>query len=332
MKPRSIIALIVSAVLILGGIITCVVASSMAKSDGVMLFPEESPNGDLVYRMDLKNTTKITVNSADADISIVGGAERSVIEVVNFNANYYKLSQSNGSLTFGQVDDFLSMFKFWDNGFSFKGMRYLLRFGDDTAGTKKIIIKLSDADDIKLVNITSDTGDISVSDCTFAADYTLRADKGKVILNNIANSLSFNVSGKNTAFDVTECKTGIMKVNAATVSASIKKLTADSFSLGMTDGSLLLDDYSIGELEVKTEKGNVDLSSYNCNEGSVASKSGKVELSFDDTSILTATVTTKTGKVSVNGEFTDSFSVNSVDPKHRISIVTDDGDVYITHP
>ncbi len=332
MKPRSIIALIVSAVLILGGIITCVVASSMAKNDGVMLFPEENSNGDLVYKMDLKNTTKITVNSADADIFIEGGAEKSVIEVVNFNANYYKLSQSNGSLTFGQVDDFLSMFKFWDNGFSFKGMRYLLRFGDDTAGLKKIIIRLADTDDIKLVNISSDSGDISLSDCAFTADYTLRADNGKIRLENIENSLSFNVSGKKTSLDIKECKTGSMKINIDTISSDISALTADSFSLGMTDGAFVIGDYTIGELEVKTENGSVALSSYNCREGSVTSKSGKVEISFDDTSALAATVTTKTGKVSVNGEFTDSFSINSADPDHRISIVTDDGDVYITHP
>jgi len=332
LKPRSIISLIVSAVLILCGIITCVVASSIAEGDGVMLFPEADKNGDLVYKMELKGTTKISVNAAGADVSVVGGAEKSVIEVVNFNANYYKLSQSNGALSFVEVDDFFSMFKFWDNGFSFKGMRYLLRFGDDTNGPEKIIIRLADGDDIKSVNITSDSGDISVEDCSFNSDYTIRANSGKVDISDIESSHSFNISGKDTDLSIENCKTSSLKVNGDVLTADILSLTSDDITLNAKDGSVNIADSGAKTLTASLEKAAVSISPYKFANGSVTSTTGKVTLGLADTDSLAASVSTTTGKICVNGEFTEGFSKNTPDPNYRFSVVTGDGDVYITHP
>lgn len=332
MRPRSIISIIIAAVLILGGIITCAVASAKAKSDGVMLFPEADDKGNLVYRMELDGTSKITVDAADADITIVGGAERSMIEVVNFNANYYKLTKSNGSVNFAQVDDFMSMFKFWDNGFSFKGMRYILRFGDDAPGSKEVIISLCDSDDIRLVNLSTDTGEISLENCAFAADYTVKAENGKATLKNVTASSSISLFGNSAEITVLDCTTEKLTVNGDSASASLSGITAKESTVKTADGSVSVDGGTIDNLSLTTVSGGISLASCKYAEASVVTESGKVTVGFDSTDNLAANVTTKNGKISVNGEFKESFAVNSAVPDKKISITTSGGDVYITHP
>ncbi|MBQ7827309.1 MAG: DUF4097 family beta strand repeat protein [Clostridia bacterium] len=332
MRPRSIISLIIAAVFILGGIITCAVASAKANADGVMLFPEADDNGNLVYRMELDGTSKITVDAADADITVVGGAESSMIEVVNFNANYYKLAKSNGSVTFAQVDDFMSMFKFWDNGFSFKGMRYILRFGDDAPGGKKVIISLSDEDDIRLVNLSTDTGEITLENCGFAADYTVKAENGKATLKNITNSSSISLFGNSAEITAEDCSTEKLSINCNSVNTSLSGFTAKESTVKTTDGSITVNGCSMDSMNLTTVSGGISLTSCKYAEASLVTESGKVSLDFESTDNLAANVTTKNGKISVNGEFKESFAVNPAVPDKKISITTSGGDVYITHP
>ena len=125
-RTASVVAVIVAAVLILSGIIVCAVGSAAAKSSGVMIYPEDE-NGNSVYKYDFteKNITKISVSVKDSDITVTHGGTSSYIEIRNFNANYYKLSTENNILSFSEIDNVASMFKFWEGGFSFKGMRYL---------------------------------------------------------------------------------------------------------------------------------------------------------------------------------------------------------------
>lgn len=332
MKPRSIISLIVAAVLVLAGIITCVIASAKADADGVMLFPEGNADGDLVYKMELDGISKVTVDAADADITVIGGAESSSIEVVNFNANYYKLTENGGSLNFAQVDDFLSMFKFWDNGFSFKGMRYILRFGDDAAGNKQVIIRLADSDDIRLVNLSTNTGTVSLENCSFGADYTVKAENGKAVLNGVTNAASLSIHGNSADVSITDSVTDKLAVNGNALSTSLYSVTAKESTVKVTDGNVDIKSSAADTLSVSTVKGNVTLSPCSFKDGSISTDSGKVTLSLDSTDNIAATVATKNGRVSVNGTFTDSFTLSNISPEYKLSVSTSGGDVYITHP
>ncbi len=332
MKPRSIISLIVAAVLVLAGIITCVIASVKADADGVMLFPEGDADGNLVYKMEFDGISKVTVDAADADITVIGGADISSIEIVNFNANYYKLTENGGSLNFAQVDDFLSMFKFWDNGFSFKGMRYILRFGDDAAGNKQVIIRLADSDDIRLVNLSTDTGTVSLENCSFGADYTVKAENGKAVLNGITNASSLSLHGNTAEVTVTDCVTDKFTVNGNALSASLSSVTAKESTLKVTDGDIDIKNSIADTLSVSTVKGNVSLSPCTFTDGSISTDSGKVALTIDNTDNIAASVVTKNGRVSVNGTFTDSFTLSNISPEYKLNVSTSSGDVYITHP
>lgn len=330
MKPRSVISLIISAAVVLCGIIVCIIATVKAGADGVMLFPREDINGNLIYSTELNGTTKINISVADADIIVTGGAETSSVEIVNFNANYYKLTQSNGSLNFAQIDDFLSMFKFWDNGFSFKGMRYILRFGDDAAGEKKIIVSLSDKDNIRLVNLSTDTGDITVENCSFAADYTIKAENGNAYAENLKGSSSLNIYGNTGDVTVKKCDTSKLAVNGNNMNTAIQSVEAESATVMFTDGTVDIGDFESDVLNITTAGGNVKISDYRSADGSITSESGTVKLGFKNTDSLAAYVTTKNGKISVNDKFTDSYSLNSSDPSYKITVNTSSGDVYIT--
>ena len=332
MKPKSIISLIIAAALVLAGIITCVVATVMSKGDGIMLFPEADKNGNLVYSMDLDGVSKITVNVLDADVTVIGGAEKSTIEVVNFNANYYKLNESGGSLNFAQVEDFMSMFKFWENGFSFKGMRYILRFGDDAPGGKKVIIRLTDEDHIRLVNLVTDTGTVSLENCAFAADYTLKAENGKAELRNVTGCQSLSIYGTSAEITADKVSTDKLNVNGNTLNTTLTDITAKEGIIKTTDGNVSLENSTIDSLQLNTVSGNVSVSPYNCTEGSVTTESGKVTLDFADTDTFAVNAATMNGKINVNGQFTDSFTKSPVDAKYSVSVTTSGGDIYITHP
>lgn len=332
MKPRSIISLIIAAVLVLVGIITCAAASAMASSDDVMLFPEANENGELVYRMGLEEISRISVDSDDADVTVIGNAEKSEIEVINFNANYYKLTVSNGSLSFSQVDDFMSMFKFWDNGFSFKGMRYILRFGDDTAEGKKVIIRLSSEDSVKFLSLSSESGALSVEDCGFNADYTLKSNAGDISLRGITASSSVSIYGKKHRIYAEGCETEKLTVASDEPSAELIGINSQSTAISMVGGSLTLSNSETATLNITSESGDIKISPYICADGSVASGSGTVELEFTDAASVSLGTSTVNGKISVNGTFVEKYSLLSDTPLYRLTLTTTSGDILISHP
>ena len=128
MRPTSIVALVVSVLLIIAGLSTCIIAQNMANANGEFLFSETREDG-LVNTVDLTESevSKIELIVSDAEINIMRG-DKACIEFVNFRENYYNLSAANRVLSFSEIPDITSMLKFWENGVSFKGIRYLLDF------------------------------------------------------------------------------------------------------------------------------------------------------------------------------------------------------------
>ena len=149
--------MIVAVLLIIAGFVTCLIAQNMAEAEGQMLFAENRDYG-LVNTLDLAETaiSKLEINVQDADVHIYGGSESSYIELVNFRENYYSCNTSNRVVTFDEVPDVTSMLKFWENGVSFKGIRYLLAFGEEEpVGDKVINIYLGGENiDLKIVSVT----------------------------------------------------------------------------------------------------------------------------------------------------------------------------------
>ena len=75
MKPTSIIFLVVSVLLIVGGIITCAIAKDIAITDGYTLFNDAEGGGTYVrHDFQASGIMKVEMNVTDAEINIYGGA------------------------------------------------------------------------------------------------------------------------------------------------------------------------------------------------------------------------------------------------------------------
>jgi len=135
-KPTSIISLIVAVLLVIVGLVTCFIAQNMAQSNGEQLFADNvNGNISISEEINLDNLERISVVFSTGKVNVYGncdtpGADHysdvSKIELVNFKENYYTLTRSSNLLSFDETGDIKSMLKFWENGFSFKGMRYIL--------------------------------------------------------------------------------------------------------------------------------------------------------------------------------------------------------------
>lgn len=331
MKPRSIISLIISAILILIGIITCAVASVQARSQDVMLFPEENEDGDLVYLTELDNITRLSITASDAEVVIIGGAERSTLEVINFNANYYKLSSSNGSLVFVEIDDILSMFKFWDNGFSFKGMRYIMRFGDDAAGTKRIVIRLSDEDAVRMVDVKTSGGNITVGDADYEAYYTLSTGTGSISVDNVCSAARISLSLDDSAdLQINNSSGDTLAINSTFANVICEQCKFKSITADASKGALSFIDCDAETLIAASDAADVTLSPCSATNCKITTATGDLTLNFADGDRIFADVTTQSGKLSLNGKYADSYKTSSSDPDVRLTASTVSGNIIIT--
>ncbi len=244
MKPASVVSLIVAVVLVILGFVGCYVAKNMADKNGESLFTEEV-DGNAIRAVDLteNDISKISLIADHVTVNIIGGCDKleqdspdyrtsSSIEFINFPDNYYSLNVSNRVLSFDEIPDIASMLKFWENGFSFKGMRYLLNFDRKPDTTKERIINvyLCEGREIKIFDIQAKACTLSISDMTTATDYHLVTDE---VTLNVANLLAASTMSINTDTAPAKTVTVTMKTNACLNSFKINaeelNLNAENF-------------------------------------------------------------------------------------------------------
>ena len=135
MKPTSIISLIIAVLLTIIGLVTCFIAQNMAESSGEQLFADRSDgNATITETFDPKNLERISIVFSSGRVNIYGNcddrntdhySEVCKLEVINFGENDYVFKNTGSKAEFNETLA-LDRFKFWENGFSFKGMRYIL--------------------------------------------------------------------------------------------------------------------------------------------------------------------------------------------------------------
>ncbi len=135
MKPTSIISLIIAVLLTIVGLVTCFIAQNMAKASGEQLFADRSDgNATITESFDSKNLERISIVFSSGRVSIYGNcddrnsdhySDSCKLEIINFGENDYVFKNTNSKAEFNETLA-LDRFKFWENGFSFKGMRYIL--------------------------------------------------------------------------------------------------------------------------------------------------------------------------------------------------------------
>ncbi len=242
MKKTSIVSLILSAVIIITGIIIMLRGSSKAEAEGIELFKQTATeDGDLIERIDLdgQNISKINISMGNTDIKVLGSADKSYIEIVNFYALEYTSYVSNNVLTV-ENDFITTLLNQFENGdLSFGGFRNYLRLKSHN-DHKQINIYLSSDMSVKIFDMKIKSGQIEINNIANAADYKIKASDADVYLKNTPNSSS-------VSFDVEKGK------------VVVDRTLAPSINIKMGDGNVNLTtpEGAAFNYRVKSEMGKV---------------------------------------------------------------------------
>ncbi len=268
----------------------------MANANGEALFSEMKSDG-LVSTVDLTDVdiSKIELIVTDADINIYGGSETSYIEFVNFRENYYTMAIANKALSFDEIPDMVSMLKFWENGFSFKGMRHVFNFKKDTDSKKSINVYIGSDLNIKIFNVSADTCSLHLEQLTSGSDYNINITNGEINAAMLKTTSALKVKGTNLKINASSAA-----VNTLDVQADSLEMKVDSFRVG-------------GNAVIETVSGSIDLTS--------AIDMNELNLDLD----------TVTGTVRINGTNvgTTFRQTNGTDAENIIQIITDSADISV---
>ena len=292
MKPASIISLIVAVLISIAGLVTCIVAQNMAEESGQSLYSEIETSGENTRSLDLTeiDVNKIQLVFSDAEVTVHGNSETSYIEFINFKDNYYSLTSTSSLVSFDETPDIMSMLTFWENGFSFKGMRYILNINKDNQpkGQKEVHIYLTSDKNVKQIEIQASSCKVNINNMTSGTDYFITADNVTLNTNHINTSSTVSVNtGKDIApaSKVVYNSTGDYITNLS-VNAVELEMKADGFmctgnaSINYEKGSVTVNSVGGMQFILESDKGEVTVNSKVVdNSCTVGTNGGKVEIS-----------------------------------------------------
>lgn len=234
MKKRTKILLLTSAIIIAIGLMVCVAGAVISKVNGDQLFAAKTEMGKgYTYSFSGEDITKVDIDVTNAAVNIIGGSEESKIELFNFNENFYSFNCSNRLITFKESPDVSSLLRFWESGFTFKGMRYLIRFGGNT-GEKTVNIYLTEEDYVKNFTVNTGKGKIKVSDLSTSTDYKFTMENGTVTMENVKTDSVISVSAPTSS----DCDYSFKNVSAKTFNISASQADVKSSALSFEAGDL----------------------------------------------------------------------------------------------
>ncbi|MBO4423388.1 MAG: DUF4097 family beta strand repeat protein [Clostridia bacterium] len=254
MKPVSIIFLIVSMILIIVGLLTCSFAALQAKRQNVDLYDTRIENGISESEYDFTNDTvgKIQIDVKDCNVTVICGSDRNKVEMRNFSSAGYICEIDNRALV---IEDTVNVFNITDiieNGkIRFKGFRYFLRDRKLTAGKKALTVYVSDKADIKVIDISVESGDVDIKGYVNDTDYNINIKTGRLTASDISTKSQVNAAvGKGTV--------------------NLQHVEANSINISTEDGGITAV-VAGREITAEAQKGSVtiecesDLSKYNFN-------------------------------------------------------------------
>ena len=244
MKNRSKLFLIVAGIIFIVGVLVCLVGAGLASKTGEQLYASKMGEEDSGYTYDFGDSEidKVKISVKDADVNIIGGAERSYIEVINFNENLSSYVGNQAMITFtesGTADDVMGNL---ESILSFKGLRYILR-PTPKDRPKTVNIYVSDDENVKVFDINIENGNIKLSSISTSTDYDLSLESGKINISKIKTGSAINVEASGTrATDVI-----------------IKDVEADSLSLSAKRASFRSESFRVRLCEMNVTAGGAEL-------------------------------------------------------------------------
>ncbi len=244
MSRRTKVMLILGAVIMAAGFVICIAGAIFANSSGDQLFAAKTEEGKAyTYTFSGEDINKIDIEATNASVNIYGGATESKIELINFNENLYSFNCSNRLITFKESPDISSVLRFWESGFTFKGMRYVLRL-DRVSGDKVINIYLTDMDYVKNFSISLAKGKIAVEDIETESDYNFTLADGAVTMHNIKTESVISIAAATSSdLDITmnHVSAKTLNINAAYAELKSENLSFGGGKLSITHGSAQVD-------------------------------------------------------------------------------------------
>ena len=298
-----------------------------------MIYPEDE-NGNSVYKYDFteKNITKISVSVKDSDITVTHGGTSSYIEIRNFNANYYKLSTENNILSFSEIDNVASMFKFWEGGFSFKGMRYLFRFGDGGRGMKTVTVNIADTSMLKTVSVSEESGSFSLTGADVSADYILSLGKASADISGLSTTSVLSVSSSaGASMKISDCRAKEFSLSGGGGNFSLSGISADRADFSLKSGEIVGENLTFTELSSSSESASLDLRSLDVSKASVNSVSGQVALRLSsDLTDFAVELAAKNASVFLNDvHYSSSYSIPNESAEKSITVNTDTASILL---
>ncbi len=263
MKPTSIIFLVLSIILIIGGVITCFVASAAAKKEDIALFTQvENEDGDFVYTCEYEpeEIERISLSVKNAIVNVNAGDEDK-IELINFTEGSYSRGISSKSYIIDDTFNISQLFVFDKGGFSFNGLRQYIRLASLRDKERVVNITLS-LDALKVLSINVKNGSINIEGVSLSGDFILSATNGEINLLNVYTPSYIKLSGDKTQANIKggyiksltcEFKSGELSAEALTVSNIKAETEIGNISLGIAS---FLDDYMIN---AQTDKGGIKI-------------------------------------------------------------------------
>lgn len=234
MKKQTKILLLTGAIIVAIGLMVCVAGAVIAKLNDDQLFAAKTEMGKgYTYSFSGEDITKVDIDVTNASVNIIGGSEESKIELFNFNENFYSFNCSNRLINFKESPDVSSLLRFWESGFTFKGMRYLIQFGRND-GEKTVNIYLTEEDYVKNFTVNTGKGKIKVSDLSTSTDYKFTLENGTVTMENVATDSVISVSAPTSS----DCDYVFNNVSAKTFNISASQADIKSMALAFEQGDL----------------------------------------------------------------------------------------------
>ena len=250
MKPTSLIFLVLSVILFLGGFTVCKYAESRAKKTSEPIFDsEKNENGDFVAKKAFGNEaiSSVSLKFDGVDVEIVSGGDESYIELVNFEPFSYSFSLASSSISAdGTVGFVSSMLDRSEGGLQFRGLRYF--FADKPEKTAKKTVKLCVSPYAKLNSLvlTVTNGNVTVTDIANPVDYTISVSGGNLFVSGTETTSVFNATVRDGNF---ECNTSAALTLIAKIENGECKVAANgaflpgttAYELTATGGTVIYD-------------------------------------------------------------------------------------------
>lgn len=237
MKPTSVIFLIVAILLVCVGFMLCMTATSIANEQGIGLFDQVGDEDDnYIYETAFseEELKKIVVKVSDVKVNVIGGAEESKIELVNFPNNSYQIQAGRSTLQISDNAGISGIIDLENFKINFGGFRdYLHYIFDRTEKEKSLNVYLTDTADLVNFNITTTTGDISVSNVATDCDYKIVIESGVVEFDRVITDSSVQIeSTKSSNIEISNVKTDELRIMSPESECFIE-ITGTTFSRAM---------------------------------------------------------------------------------------------------